>query len=69
MDFMFNRIASGRTFKNLVIVDDATHEVIAIVSEHTIGGDHLTRILDGMCSQRGKPSIIRSDQSSPASRC
>jgi putative transposase len=29
MDFVFDRIASGRTFKNLVIVDDATHEVIA----------------------------------------
>jgi putative transposase len=61
MDFVFDRIASGRSLKNLVIVDDATHEVVAIVSEHTIGGDHLTRILDGICSQRGKPSIIRSD--------
>jgi putative transposase len=60
MDFVFDRIASGRTLKNL-IVDDATHEVVAIVSENTIGGDHLTRILDGICSQRGKPSIIRSD--------
>jgi putative transposase len=50
-----------RRLKNLVIVDDATHEVVAIVTEHTIGGDHLTRILDGICSQRGKPSIIRSD--------
>jgi transposase InsO family protein len=61
MDFVFDRIASGRTLKNLVIVDDATHEVVAIVTEQTIGGDHLTRILDGICSQRGKPSIIRSD--------
>jgi putative transposase len=26
MDFMFDRIASGRTIKCLVIVDDATHE-------------------------------------------
>ena len=50
-----------RRLKNLVIVDDATHEVVAIVTEHTIGGDHLTRILDGICSQRGKPSIISSD--------
>lgn len=71
MDFVFDRVASGRMIKNLVIVDDATHEVVAIVSEHTIGGDHLTRILDGICSLRGKPSIIRSDndRSSPAGRC
>jgi putative transposase len=61
MDFVFDRIASGRTLKCLVIVDDATHEAVAIVPEHTIGGDHLTRILDGICSQRGKPIVIRSD--------
>ena len=61
MDFVFDRIASGRTLKCLVIVDDATHEAVAIAPEHTIGGDHLTRILDGICSQHGKPTIIRSD--------
>jgi transposase InsO family protein len=61
MDFVFDRIASGRAIKNLVIVDDATHESVAIVAEHTIGGDHLTRILDKICSQRGKPSMIRTD--------
>ena len=61
MDFVFDRVASERTIKSLVVVDDATHEAVAIVPEHTIGGDHLTRILDGICSQRGKPSIIRSD--------
>jgi len=61
MDFVFDRIASGRTLKCLAIVDDATHEAVAIVPEHTIGGDHLTRILDGICSQRGKPQMIRSD--------
>jgi len=61
MDFVFDRIASGRTLKCLVIVDDATHEAVAIVPEHTIGGDHLTRILDEICAQRGKPVVIRSD--------
>ena len=61
MDFAFDRVASGRTIKCLVIVDDATHEAVAIVPEHTIGGDHLTRILDGICSQRGTPAVIRTD--------
>jgi transposase InsO family protein len=61
MDFVFDRVASGRTIKCLVVVDDATHEAIAIVPEHTIGGDHLTRILDGICAQRGTPSVIRTD--------
>jgi putative transposase len=61
MDFVFDRIASGRTIKALVIVDDATHEVVTIVAEHSIGGSHLTRILDEVCAKRGKPSVIRSD--------
>ena len=61
MDFVFDRIGTGRMLKLLVITDDATHEAVAIVPEHTIGGDHLTRILDGICSQRGKPAVIRSD--------
>ena len=61
MDFVFDRIASGRTLKCLAVVDDATHEAVAIVPEHTMGGDHLTRVLDGICSQRGKPAMIRTD--------
>ncbi len=61
MDFVFDRIASGRMLKCLTIVDDATHEAIAVVPEHTIGGDHLTRILDAVCAQRGRPRMIRSD--------
>lgn len=61
IDFVFDRVAGGRVLKCLVIVDDGTHEVVRIVVEHTIGGDHLTRILDEICATRGRPRIIRSD--------
>lgn len=61
MDFAFDRIASGRTLKCLVIVDDSTHEPIAILPEHTIGGEHLTRLFDSVCSLRGRPKVIRTD--------
>lgn len=61
MDFVFDRVASGRVIKMLVIVDDATHEAVAIVPEHTIGGDHLVRILDQVCALRGRPAVIRTD--------
>ena len=60
-DFVFDRIASGRTLKCLVIVDDATHEAVAIAVEHCMGGNHLTRVLDGICSLRGRPAVIRTD--------
>jgi len=61
MDFVFDRVAGGRAIKCLVIVDDATHEAVAIVPEHCIGGEHLTRLLDQICAKRGKPAVIRSD--------
>lgn len=61
MDFVFDRVASGRALKCLAIVDDATHEAIAVMPEHAIGGERLTRLLDEVCARRGQPSIIRTD--------
>ena len=61
MDFVFDRVASGRTIKCLVIVDDATHEAVAIVPEHSMGGDHLVRVMEQVCSLRGRPAVIRTD--------
>lgn len=59
MDFVFHRTADRRVLKTLTIVDDATHEVVAIVPELAIGGLWLTRILDQLALQRGLPSTIR----------
>jgi len=61
MDFVFDRVATGRTLKCLAIVDDATHEAVAVVPEHTIGGDHLTRTLVVIYAQLGRPAVMRTD--------
>lgn len=61
MDFVFDRTADGRGLKLLVIVDDATHECVSIVTERSMGGNQLTRVLDEVCARRGKPAVIRSD--------
>lgn len=61
MDFVFDRIASGRIIKSLVIVYDATHESVSIVIEHSMGGNELTRSLDEGCAKRHKLAVIRSD--------
>ncbi|MBE9610815.1 IS3 family transposase [Chitinilyticum litopenaei] len=61
MDFVFDRTAEGRVIKCLTIVDDATHESIAIVAERAIGGYPLTRLLDQLASTRGLPQVIRTD--------
>lgn len=61
MDYVFDRIASGRTLKSLAIVDDATHEAVAVSPKHSIGGDILVCLLDEVCAIRGQPSIFRTD--------
>ena len=61
MDFVFDRTAEGRVIKNLTVVDDATHEAVAIVPERAIGGHSLTRILDRVALNRGLPKAIRTD--------
>nr|WP_244114286.1 IS3 family transposase [Burkholderia gladioli] len=61
MDFVFDRTAEGLVIKNLTVVDDATHEAVAIVPERAIGGHVLTRILDRVALLRGLPKAIRTD--------
>ena len=61
MDFVFDRSADGRVIKCLTIVDDATHESVAIVPDRAIGGQYLTCILDQPAAKRGLPRVIRTD--------
>ena len=61
MDFVFDRTADGRLIKCLTIVDDGTHEAVAIETERAISGHVLTRILDRLALSRGLPKVIRTD--------
>ena len=61
MDFVFDRTADGRVIKCLTVVDDATHEAVAVVPERAIGSEPLTRILDRLWFERGLPRVIRTD--------
>ena len=61
MDFVFDRTAEGRVLKCLTIVDDATHESVAIEVERAISGLMLTRVLDRLALSRGLPKVIRTD--------
>ncbi len=61
MDFVFDRSADGRVIKCLTIVDDATHESVAVVAERAIGGQLLTRILDRVALTRDLPQVMRTD--------
>lgn len=61
MDFVFDRTADSRVIKCLTIVDDATHEAVAIEVERAISGLGVTRVLDRLALSRGLPQVIRTD--------
>ncbi|WP_462114644.1 IS3 family transposase, partial [Lysobacter xanthus] len=61
MDFVFDRTAEGRVIKCLTIVDDATHEAVAIEVERAISGLGVTRVLERLDLIRGLPQVIRTD--------
>lgn len=61
MDFVFDRTAEGRAIKCLTIVDDATHEAVAIEVERSISGIGVTQVLDRLALARGLPQVIRTD--------
>ena len=61
MDFVFDRTAEGRVIKCLTIVDDATHESVAIEVERAISGHGVSRVLDRLALSRGLPKVIRTD--------
>lgn len=61
MDFVFDRTAEGRVIKCLTIMDDATHESVAIEVERAISGHGVSRVLDRLAISRGLPKVIRTD--------
>ena len=61
MDFVFDRTAEGRVIKCLTIVDDATHESVAIEVERAISGHGVSRVSDRLALSRGLPKVIRTD--------
>ena len=61
IDLVFDRTADGRVIKCLTVVDDATHETVAIEVERAISGIGVTRVMDRLALTRGLPKVIRSD--------
>ena len=61
IDFMSDSLASGRRFRTLNIVDDFTRECLNITVDTSIGGLRVTRVLEELIVQRGKPAEIVSD--------
>ena len=61
MDLVFDRTAEEPVLKTLTIVDDATHEALAIKVKWAIPGHRVTRVLDRPALTHRLPQAIRTD--------
>ena len=64
IDFVFDWVQSGRKIKMLTVVDDFTHECVALEVDFGIRAIGVTRALDRAMDLRGKVAAIRSDNGS-----
>lgn len=53
LDFVRDTLSSGRVFRTLNVVDDATRECLAIEVDTSLSGARVGRVLDRIAAQRG----------------
>jgi putative transposase len=61
MDFVHDRLADGRAFRVLTILDEGTREAVALVVARSITGDAPAAALSGLATTRGLPHTIAVD--------
>ncbi len=61
MDFVHDRYGDNRKLKLLPIEDLFSLECLWVEVDRSISGAHVTRVLDRVIDQRGKPSCIQTD--------
>ena len=58
MDFMSERVADGRCFLILTVVDQFTRECVCLVADQSLTGEKVTQALEPVVMQRGAPRAI-----------
>jgi putative transposase len=61
MDFVSDALWTGRRFRCLCLVDDATRESPALLPDFSIGGARVVRMLDELACRHGLPEEIVMD--------
>ena len=64
LDFVSDQLTDGRRFRILAIVDDCTRECLALAADTSLLGIRVARELDRLMIERGKPTMIVSDNGS-----
>ena len=58
MDFVHDMLATGRRFRALTVLDNYARESLAIEPDFSLPGLRVTRVLDMIVDERGKPEEI-----------
>lgn len=61
LDFVSDAFTDGRRFRVLAVVDDYSRECLSLVADTSLSGIRVTRELDALIKQRGRPNTIVSD--------
>jgi putative transposase len=61
MDFIVDGLATGRMVRILSVVDAYTRECLALEADTSLGSGRVTRVLDRVIGEHGRPENVRSD--------
>ncbi len=61
MDFIVDGLATGRMVRILSVVDAYTRECLALEADTSLGSGRVTRVLERLIAQHGRPENVRSD--------
>ncbi len=61
IDFVHDRLSTGRAFRVLTVVDDFSRECVALELDFSFSGQRVSRIFDRIATTRELPSTLRSD--------
>jgi putative transposase len=61
MDFIVDGLATGTMVRILSIVDTYTRECLALEADTSLGSGRVTRVLERLIAERGRPENLRSD--------
>ena len=61
MDFIVDGLATGRMVRILSVVDAYTRECLALEADTSLGSGRVTRVLERLIDERGRPETLRSD--------
>jgi transposase InsO family protein len=63
-DLLFDRLADGKQFKTLSILDEFTRECLGILAAHSIHAQDIVSFLGNILNNRPAPAFLRSDNGS-----